>query len=265
MDDSFFDNLLDDALEETTGWGDPSKVTDAADDTGGNDDMYGDGDIDLDALLDDATEDVFANTPPPAVVPPVSSSSARPPVSNTQAPTTAVSLPSNPMSRTLLNAGLPPALAARWAATMTGDQAVQVRAQSQKPFSRAYKAWSESGYAAAKDGKAAEDDGEPEEGGEKAASGGWSNSAANRAVSLFGDTLQVATTNAKFKSAAKANSVTAALHGKDADGELVAALQKLYVDQVIRDSVPRLRTDTDRMAATSQEGRFPHIQVLLRS
>jgi hypothetical protein len=78
-------------------------------------------------------------------------------------------------------------------------------------------------------GGGAEDEDEPDG---KATAGGWSNSAAHQATSMFGDTLQVAMTKAKFKSAAKANSVTAALHGKDADAQLVAALQKLYVDQV---------------------------------
>lgn len=212
------------------------------------------------------------------------------------------------MSRSLLDAGLPPAVVARWADTINGDKAVQARAQQQKPFSRAYKAWSESGSGKAGvksgGGGGAEDEDEPDG---KATAGGWSNSAAHQATSMFGDTLQVAMTKAKFKSAAKANSVTAALHGKDADAQLVAALQKLYVDQVrqppdfflfggvdmlcsvglvlwlllhfvsmiqhcsrvhcqvVRDSVPRLRTDTDRMAATSQEGRFPNIVTLLRS
>jgi hypothetical protein len=100
------------------------------------------------------------------------------------------------------------------------------------PFSRAYKAWSESGYAS-KDGEVDQLDGDGgDEDGGKASGGGWSNSAAHRAASMFGDTIQVAVTKSQFKSTAKANSVTAALHGKDADAELVSALQRLYVEQV---------------------------------
>lgn len=41
------DALLDNALDETTGWGDPSKVSVAADAAEDDDEMYGDEDIDL--------------------------------------------------------------------------------------------------------------------------------------------------------------------------------------------------------------------------
>ena len=57
--------------------------------------------------------------------------------------------------------------------------------------------------------------------------------------------------------------MSAALHGRGADKELVNKLRDLYLDRVLRDTVPRLKSDPDRMAAT-REGRFPHIQALLR-
>ena len=76
---------------------------------------------------------------------------------------------------------------------------------------------------------------------------------------MFGESLQMAVRKGHFQSASISKSVTAALHGKGANKELVERLQQLYLNQVLRDVVPRLKSDPDRMAA-AREGRFPLIQ-----
>ena len=156
-------------------------------------------------------------------------------------------------------------------------QAAQVRERGQRPFSRAYRGWSEAGYAAEGDGvgDGAERGGASAAGeagaglglgagagAAAAAAGGWSRtSAVHKARSLFGETLQAGVTKSGFKSSGPAKAVTAGLVGKDSDAPLVAALQRLYVEQVVRDSAPRLRADPDLAAAGPE--RFPHCSSLL--
>lgn len=197
--------------------------------------MYGDDDIDLDALLDDAVNEVVVTAPLPVAVHPAA------PLASS----------SNPVTKTLSEAGLPAAVAQRWATSIIADQGAQVRLGGQRPLSKAYKAWEEKGY-----GVGVEE--------EDVEGGGWSGgSVAQKGRALFGDALQLAASKAKLKPKSAAQ-VTAALHGKDADRPVVDAIQRLYLECLAKDATARLRSDPDRKAARLEDPtRFPHIARLL--
>lgn len=176
--------------------------------------------------MDDAIDAVVKTAPPSIALKKTAASNPLPAPSVADVSKRAL----NPASKQLTEAGLPPSVAHKWADLIIADTAVQTRASAQRPFSRAYKAWAEKGYdqSDSHDKGAAADSEEGEDVGPGFAGG----SAAHRAAMLFGDTLQNAAILAKFKSTAPANAVTAALHGKDADVSMVAALQKMYLEQV---------------------------------
>lgn len=257
------DALLDDAVDSA--WGEGSG--EARGGGGSDDDMYDDDD--LDALLDDALDDsefekaateaaAAARAPPPPMPP---HQHVTPAAKRTAAPS------SDPVSRILEDAGLPPAIAAKWARNISADKALQTRAGAQRPFSHAYSAWSEKdvGTEEVGDGTAAAHPRETrgDDDGDGAGAALADDSGARMGNRMFGESLQFAVRKGHFQSASVSKSVSAALHGRGADTELVAKLQETYLGQVLRDTIPRLKTDPDRMAAT-REGRFPHIQALLR-
>ena len=254
MDEADLDDLLDDAFEDA-----------AADE---DEAMYEDDDeVDLDALLDDAADDVFTSVPASAPAAPVARPAAAPPSTPAATPAPNSSTRSSigggkvvgsrgggggskvlkgtaggDLGRLLLEAGLPAEAAGRWCQTMRVDAAAQQGlAGRQRPLSRAYRAWNDrrpppSQSQAASGGKtgasnqgAAAEEGEEEGGGGE----GFDTSGHVRATKLFGDVLQRATTRAKLKPAAS-NSVVAALHGKHANADLVAAVQRLYLEEVSR-------------------------------
>lgn len=216
-------------------------------------------DDDLDALLDDALDSIAEVTAPPTQPTPKPQPIVKPEGD--------VERVANPMTRLLEDTGIPPHVALDWSRNIVSDHALQKRAEAQRPFSRAYSSWSDKGPSlddmieGTRAGlessgnnnshghhKSSEDDDDTND-----------SSTTNLGSRMFGESLQMAVRKGHFQSASISKSVTAALHGKGANKELVERLQQLYLNQVLRDVVPRLKSDPDRMAA-AREGRFPLIQ-----
>jgi hypothetical protein len=252
------DEMLEDAFEDclpsssgdtqTKQWGDPKVKAATSNDipvqgNDSDDDMYGDDDdgndnVDFDALLDEVSDDFFKNVSiastdtskaTTSIATTTSSSSSKALIS-----TTTDKMPSNPVSRTLHEAGLPLTLSNKWASVIIADQVTQARMTAPKPFSRAYRG----GHAENQDSNEHQATGE---GGEsntttsnKSSTGGGSNSSSNgnKFNELFNDTLKQAITGSKFKNMGVAKELTVVLHGKNADHKLLEVLKKKYLNQV---------------------------------
>lgn len=198
---------------------------------------------DLDALLDEAAAELVFDAAPAAP--------AAAPVKQSPARTTL------PVLKQLADSGVPPGVATRWCEQIQADHASQ--ATRQRPFSRAYKAWStKPGPTVGRRGVATAQQPPP------TGVGSPQQRVPPAAAALFGDVLQKAVVRAKLADQGQTNAVVAAVHGKDANAELVAAVQKLYLRQVVRDALPRLRADPD-LAEAGRHGRFPKIRKVLES